>query len=62
MLEFSVFNVPNGTETMRGKLPLTPGSCLTWFGFSEEGQLTSFDSMVRVNLFDEFMPLKILFT
>ncbi|PWA90383.1 transducin family protein / WD-40 repeat family protein [Artemisia annua] len=45
MLEFSVFNVPNGTETIRGRLPLTPGSCLTWFGFSEEGQLTSFDSM-----------------
>ncbi|KAF8399240.1 hypothetical protein HHK36_015105 [Tetracentron sinense] len=50
MLEFRVFNISNGTQPMRGRLPLTPGSCLTWFGFSDEGQLSSYDSkgMLRV--------------
>ncbi|XP_027168941.1 WD repeat and HMG-box DNA-binding protein 1-like [Coffea eugenioides] len=44
MLEFRVLNVRSATESLRGRLPLTPGSYLTWFGFSEEGQLGSFDS------------------
>lgn len=35
-----------GTEPLKGRLPLTPGSQLTWFGFSEEGQLSSYDSKV----------------
>lgn len=55
MLEFRVFNVSNGTQLVRGRLPLTPGSCLTWFGFSEEGQLSSFDSMVWFNPVHEVM-------
>lgn len=42
ILEFSVFNVSNRIQPLRGRLPLTPGSHLTWFGFSEEGQLSSF--------------------
>lgn len=46
VLEFRVFNISNGTQPLRGHLPLTPGSCLTWFGFSEEGQLSSYDSEV----------------
>lgn len=46
MLEFRVFNIFSGTLPKRGKLPITPGSSLTWFGFSEEGQLSSFDSKV----------------
>ncbi|KAL9267033.1 ENHANCER OF LHP1 1-like protein, partial [Drosera capensis] len=44
MLEFRVFNISNGTEPYRGHLPITPGSTLKWFGFSEEGQLSSYDS------------------
>ncbi|XP_047329703.1 protein ENHANCER OF LHP1 1 [Impatiens glandulifera] len=44
-LEFRVFNISNATEHVKGKLPLTPGSVLTWIGFSEEGKLCSFDSM-----------------
>lgn len=48
MLEFRVFNVPHGTQPLRGRLPLTPGSSLSWFGFSEEGQLSSYDSKVLI--------------
>ncbi|GER46010.1 WD repeat-containing protein [Striga asiatica] len=51
MLEFRVFNIPHGTQPLRGRLPLTPGSCLTWFGFSEEGQLSSFDSKGVLRVF-----------
>lgn len=47
MLEFEVFNIPQGTQVLRGRLPLTPGSRLIWFGYSEEGQLSSFDSKVH---------------
>lgn len=46
MLEFQVFNISEGTQPLKGHLPLTPGSNLTWFGFSEEGQLSSYDSKV----------------
>ncbi|CAH9092846.1 unnamed protein product [Cuscuta europaea] len=51
VLEFRVFNIHNGTQPLRGRLPLTPGSCLTWFGFSEEGQLSSFDSKGVLRVF-----------
>ncbi|KAE8733457.1 Transducin family protein / WD-40 repeat family protein isoform 2 [Hibiscus syriacus] len=44
MLEFTLFNISKGTQIFRGRLPLTPGSYLTWFGFSEEGQISSYDS------------------
>ncbi|XP_010257868.1 PREDICTED: WD repeat and HMG-box DNA-binding protein 1 [Nelumbo nucifera] len=44
MLEFRVFNISNGVQPHSGRLPLSPGSCLTWFGFSEEGQLSCYDS------------------
>lgn len=50
MLEFRVFNIRSGTQPHRGRLPLTPGSCLSWFGFSEEGHLSSYDSKVRTAL------------
>ncbi|KAG5019973.1 hypothetical protein JHK87_015828 [Glycine soja] len=43
-LEFMVFNIPRGTLLLQGRLPLSPGSSLSWFGFSEEGQLCSYDS------------------
>ncbi|KAG8387949.1 hypothetical protein BUALT_Bualt02G0074400 [Buddleja alternifolia] len=51
MLEIRVLNIPHGTESLRGRLPLTPGSYLTWFGFSEEGQLSSFDSKGVLRVF-----------
>ncbi|GLU20307.1 hypothetical protein SLE2022_365140 [Rubroshorea leprosula] len=51
MLEFRVFKISNGTQPFQGRLPLTPGSHLTWFGFSEEGQLSSYDSKGVLRVF-----------
>ncbi|CAM8902592.1 unnamed protein product [Rhodiola kirilowii] len=51
MLEFVVFNVRKGTLSLRGHLPLTPGSRLNWFGFSEEGQLSYYDSKGVLRLY-----------
>ncbi|CAN4088315.1 unnamed protein product [Withania somnifera] len=51
ILEFRVFNICIGTQPCRGRLPLTPGSCLSWFGFSEEGHLSSFDSKGVLRVF-----------
>ncbi|XP_072962033.1 protein ENHANCER OF LHP1 1 [Typha angustifolia] len=44
VLEVKVFNISEGTQSVECRLPLTPSSHLTWFGFSEEGQLSSYDS------------------
>ncbi|KAL5725663.1 hypothetical protein ACHQM5_008782 [Ranunculus cassubicifolius] len=51
ILEFKVFNISNGTQPRGGRLPLTPGSRLSWFGFSEEGQLSSYDSKGTLRVF-----------
>ncbi|CAN4086211.1 unnamed protein product [Withania somnifera] len=51
ILEFRVFNIRTGAQARRGRLPLTPGSCLSWFGFSEEGHLSSFDSKGVLRVF-----------
>ncbi|XP_028763635.1 WD repeat and HMG-box DNA-binding protein 1 [Neltuma alba] len=51
VLEFRVFNIPNETQLLKGCLPLTPGSSLTWFGFSEDGQLSSYDSKGVLRVF-----------
>ncbi|XVF49878.1 hypothetical protein PTKIN_Ptkin04bG0051500 [Pterospermum kingtungense] len=51
MLEFRIFNISKGTQPFKGRLPLTPGSYLTWFGFSEEGQLSSYDSKGVLRVF-----------
>ncbi|KAE8716446.1 Transducin family protein / WD-40 repeat family protein isoform 2 [Hibiscus syriacus] len=51
MLEFTLFNISKGTQVFRGRLPLTPGSYLTWFGFSEEGQISSYDSKGFLRVF-----------
>ncbi|KAL0430000.1 UNVERIFIED_CONTAM: hypothetical protein Sradi_0626000 [Sesamum radiatum] len=51
MLEFRVFNIAHRTQPLRGRVPLTPGSCLTWLGFSEEGHLSSFDSKGVLRVF-----------
>ncbi|XP_078443316.1 transducin family protein / WD-40 repeat family protein isoform X2 [Wolffia australiana] len=44
MVEVRVFNMASGTQPIRCPVPLSPGSTLSWFGFSEEGQLSSCDS------------------
>ncbi|XP_062116825.1 protein ENHANCER OF LHP1 1 [Humulus lupulus] len=51
VLEFKVFNVCDGTQPLKGRLPLTPGSHLIWFGFSDEGQLSSYDSKGVLRVF-----------
>ncbi|XVF54507.1 hypothetical protein PTKIN_Ptkin05aG0185800 [Pterospermum kingtungense] len=51
MLEFRIFNISRGTQPFKGRLPLTPGSYLTWLGFSEEGQLSSYDSKAVLRVF-----------
>ncbi|XP_068637138.1 protein ENHANCER OF LHP1 1-like [Aristolochia californica] len=51
VLEFKMFNIANGTQPVGGRLSLTPGSCLSWFGFSEEGYLSSYDSKGVLRVF-----------
>ncbi|XP_022968783.1 WD repeat and HMG-box DNA-binding protein 1 [Cucurbita maxima] len=51
MLEFRILNISNETQLLRGHLPLTPGSHLAWFGFSEEGKLSSYDSKGVLRVF-----------
>ncbi|KAL6175383.1 hypothetical protein ACLB2K_052024 [Fragaria x ananassa] len=51
VLEFRVLNMTNSSQPLRGRLPLTPGSSLTWFGFSEEGKLSSCDSKGVLRVF-----------
>ncbi|XP_042489707.1 WD repeat and HMG-box DNA-binding protein 1 [Macadamia integrifolia] len=51
MLEFKIFKIYDATQSFCGPLPLTPGSCLTWLGFSEEGQLSSYDSKGVLRVF-----------
>lgn len=45
-MEFRLFNIPGMTQELKGRVALTPGSRLTWLGFSEEGSLSSYDSQV----------------
>ncbi|XP_024366191.1 protein ENHANCER OF LHP1 1 [Physcomitrium patens] len=44
MLEFMLLNVRTQKRLLTGRLPLSPGSTLTWIGFSEAGSLSSYDS------------------
>ncbi|KAJ7978792.1 WD repeat and HMG-box DNA-binding protein 1 [Quillaja saponaria] len=44
-------NISNGSQPIQGRFPLTPGSYLKWFGFSEEGQWSSYDSKGVVRVF-----------
>lgn len=48
MLEFMLLNVRTQKRLLTGRLPLSPGSTLTWIGFSEAGSLSSYDSQVCV--------------
>ncbi|KAK2422234.1 WD repeat and HMG-box DNA-binding protein [Trifolium repens] len=51
VLEFKLFNITHGTQPLCGRLPITPGSSLSWFGFSDEGQLCSYDSKGVLRLY-----------
>ncbi|KAG1326667.1 WD repeat and HMG-box DNA-binding protein 1 [Cocos nucifera] len=51
MLEVKVFDISEGTQPVGCHLPLTPCSYLTWFGFSEEGQLSAYDSKGVLRVF-----------
>ncbi|CAF1708397.1 protein ENHANCER OF LHP1 1 [Brassica napus] len=44
VMEFRVLNISKMTRQLSGRVALTPGSHLTWIGFSEEGSFSSFDS------------------
>ncbi|CAH2064947.1 unnamed protein product [Thlaspi arvense] len=44
VMEFRVLNIPRMTQHLKGRVALTPGSRLTWIGFSEEGCFSSYDS------------------
>ncbi|ONK68237.1 uncharacterized protein A4U43_C05F9120 [Asparagus officinalis] len=51
VLEVKVFNISERTQTITSRLPLTPNACLSWFGFSEEGQLSAYDSKGVLRVF-----------
>ncbi|XP_020587260.1 WD repeat and HMG-box DNA-binding protein 1 [Phalaenopsis equestris] len=44
VLVVQAFNINNKTQLIRCRVPLSPGSGLLWFGFSEEGHLCSYDT------------------
>ncbi|PKA47519.1 Flagellar WD repeat-containing protein Pf20 [Apostasia shenzhenica] len=46
VLEVGVFNINDRNQPIRCRVPLSPGSRLTWFGFSDEGQLCAYDSKI----------------
>lgn len=46
VMKFRVLNISTMTQQLTGFVALTPGSRLTWIGFSEEGRLSSYDSEV----------------
>ncbi|KAL3149950.1 hypothetical protein ABBQ38_013311 [Trebouxia sp. C0009 RCD-2024] len=43
-LQYAVFDVSQQQQVHHGPLPLTPGTTLSWLGFSEESLLASYDS------------------
>ena len=51
VLGFEVFRVSRKTRCLFGQLPISPGSHLTWLGFSEEGMLSSYDSEGNLRVF-----------
>ncbi|KAK8936893.1 hypothetical protein KSP39_PZI011752 [Platanthera zijinensis] len=44
VLEVNVYNICDRTKPLRCYVPISPGSSLSWFGFSEEGDLCTYDS------------------
>lgn len=51
VLDVTVFKISEGAQSMSGRLALTPLSQLSWFGFSENGQLSSYDSKGVLRVF-----------
>uniref|UniRef100_A0ACD5XQU9 Uncharacterized protein n=1 Tax=Avena sativa TaxID=4498 RepID=A0ACD5XQU9_AVESA len=51
VLDVKVFNISEGAQSMSGRVVLTPSSQLSWFGFSETGLLSSYDSKGVLRLF-----------
>lgn len=51
VLSFTVYDISQKTCPLSGRLPLSPGSHLTWLGFSEEGLLSSYDSEGNLRVF-----------
>lgn len=43
-IAYAVYDVVDGAQVQHGGLSLSPGSTLTWFGFSDEGVLAAYDS------------------
>ena len=43
-LAFATYDIATSSRTAHGPLPLTPGTTLSWIGFSEEGLLAAADS------------------
>ncbi|CAO2181596.1 unnamed protein product [Urochloa humidicola] len=46
VLDVKVFNISERAQSSSGCLLLTPSSQLSWFGFSDNGQLSLYDSKV----------------
>lgn len=46
LLSYAIYDVPSRQRVSEGRLPLSPGTCLTWLGFSQAGPLATYDSKV----------------
>ncbi|RCV33222.1 hypothetical protein SETIT_7G065800v2 [Setaria italica] len=51
VLDVRVFNISERAQSLSGRLLLTPSSQLSWFGFSDNGQLSSYDSKGILRVF-----------
>ncbi|CAO2044836.1 unnamed protein product [Urochloa humidicola] len=51
VLDVKVFNISERAQSLSGRLLLTPSSQLSWFGFSDNGQLSSYDSKGILRVF-----------
>ncbi|PAN11499.1 hypothetical protein PAHAL_2G176200 [Panicum hallii] len=51
VLDVKVFNISERAQSFSGRLLLTPSSQLSWFGFSDNGQLSSYDSKGILRVF-----------
>ena len=50
-LHFAVYDMSDHRKVQDGPLPITPGSTLTYLGFSEQDRLLVGDSKVSVSVF-----------
>ncbi|CAA7041757.1 unnamed protein product [Microthlaspi erraticum] len=44
VMKFRIVNISSMTQQLKGRVAITPGSRLTWIGFSEEGCFSTYDS------------------